>query len=61
MEKEPDIRKMLIPIKVIDAAAVETAGAADEAVDLVALGEKELGQIRSILAGYAGDKGFRQR
>lgn len=37
MEKEPDIRQMRVLIEMIDAAAVEAAGAADEAVDLIAL------------------------
>ena len=55
MEKETDVREMLIVIKVIDPAAVKAARAADEAVDLVSFSEEELGKIRTILARDAGN------
>jgi hypothetical protein len=34
------------------------ADAAGDAVHLVAFGQQELGQIRAVLAGDAGDEGF---
>jgi hypothetical protein len=38
----------------VDAAGVEGGGAALEAVDVVAAGEEELGEVGAILAGDAG-------
>jgi hypothetical protein len=43
---------------VINSSAVEAAGAADEAVDLIALVEKKFGKIGAILAGDSGNEGF---
>ena len=45
-----------VAVEVVDAAGVEGAGAADDAVDFVAFGEQELGQIGAVLAGDAGDR-----
>jgi len=58
MEKETDVGEMWVLIEVVDATAVQTARAADEAADLVAFGKKEFGQVRAVLAGDAGDEGF---
>ena len=41
---------------VFDALEVLGAGPADHAVDAVALGEEQLGQVRAVLAGDAGDE-----
>jgi glutaminyl-peptide cyclotransferase len=47
---------------VVDAVGVEGAGAADDAVDLVALGQQELGEVGAVLAGDAGDEcAFQER
>src|SRR5205807_424873 len=40
----------------IEPFGVERAGAADDPVDLVALGQQQLGQVRAVLAGDAGDE-----
>ena len=45
------------PVQVVDALGVERRGAALDAVDLVALGEQELGEVGPVLA-VAGDEGF---
>ena len=45
--------------QVLDPVEPLGRGAADHAVDLVALVEQELGQVRAILAGYAGDQSRR--
>jgi len=58
MEKQSNIRQMRVLIEVVDLAAVKTARAADEAVDLVAFGKKEFGQVRAVLAGDASDERF---
>ena len=56
MEKELDARLMRIRIEMIDAAGIERRRAPLHAVDRVALGEQELGKIRAILTGGAGDQ-----
>ena len=43
-------------VDVVDALGVERARAPDEAVDLVALGEQQLRQVRPVLAGDARDQ-----
>jgi len=43
-------------VEMVDASGVEGAAAADDAPDLVALGQEQFGQIGPILAGDAGDK-----
>src|ERR1035437_4292082 len=45
-----------MPVDAIDAARVERAGAALEAVHLVALFQEKFGQVGSVLAGDAGDE-----
>jgi len=60
MKKESDIRKVLVTIKVIDAAAIEAARATNEAMNLVSLGEQELGKIGAVLAGDSRDQRFFQ-
>src|SRR5262249_10524482 len=46
-----------IVVQVLDAVGVEARGPAHDAVDLVALLEKQLGQIRAVLAGDPSDQG----
>ena len=43
-------------VNVIDAAGVEARAAANDAVDRVALGEKEFAEIGAVLASDSGDK-----
>lgn len=57
MEEQPRVRVMEVLIEMVDAAGVERAGPADEAVDLVALGKQQFGKIRPVLPGNAGDEG----
>ena len=42
-----------VGVEVVDAVGVEGAGAADDAVDFVAFGEQELGEVGAVLAGDA--------
>jgi hypothetical protein len=59
-------RVVRVPVDVVQAAGVEGAGAADDAMHLVAFGQEELGQacaersrsIGAVLAGDAGDEGL---
>lgn len=46
-----------VAVEVVDTAGVEGGRAADDAVDLVALGKEELGEVGTILAGDTGDEG----
>ena len=57
VEEEARLRLVRIAVEVVDPRGVERAGAADEAVDLVALGKQQLGEVRAVLAGDAGDQG----
>jgi hypothetical protein len=56
MEEEADAVNMAILVEVIDAACIEGACAADDAVDFVALVEEEIGEVGTVLAGDAGDE-----
>ncbi len=55
---EEELRAVLVRVlvQVVDAGRVERRRAADEAVDLVALGEQQLRQVRAVLPGDAGDE-----
>ena len=44
-----------IRIKVVDSRRIERRRTPFDAVNLVALGKQKLGEIRAVLAGYAGD------
>ncbi|KAI6671538.1 hypothetical protein NL676_006423 [Syzygium grande] len=41
----------------VDSSGIEVGGAMDQAVDLVPSVEQELGEVRPVLAGNAGDQG----
>ena len=56
VEEEPGRSLVRIAVEVVDPARVERARATDEAVDLVALLEEELGQVGAVLSGDAGDQ-----
>jgi len=58
MKIDPRLGIMEVLVKMIDAVRIEGAGPTDQPVDLITLGEEEFGQIRSVLAGYAGDEGL---
>ncbi len=45
-------------VEMVDALGVERAGAADDAVHLVALGEQQFREIGTVLAGDSGNEGF---
>ena len=60
VEKEFGMGLVGVFVDVIDASGVEEGGAALDAVDLVAFGEEEFGEIGSVLSGNSGDEGFLQ-
>ena len=53
VQKQPGILQVGIGIQMLDPRRVETAGAANQPVDLVTLGQKQLGQVTAVLAGNA--------
>ena len=56
VQDEAAVRLVRVLVEVVDALGVEGRGAALDAVDLVALGEQELGEVGAVLAGDAGDQ-----
>ena len=56
MQKQFRIPLALLWAKMFDAVVVERAATTDHAVNLVALVEQHLGQIRTVLPGDASDK-----
>ena len=56
MQAQPVVGDVRVLVDVVEPLGVERARAADDAVDLVALGEQQLGQVRAVLAGDAGDE-----
>ena len=57
MQEEAHALLVPVAVEVVDAVGVEQAGAALDAVDDVALIEKEFGEVGAVLAGDAGDEG----
>ena len=45
---------MPVLVDVVDATGVEGGGTTDDAVNLVTFLEEQLGQVRTVLTGYAG-------
>jgi hypothetical protein len=58
VEDEFAVTLVRVDIEVIDPVSIEKRGAAFDAVHLIALGEQQLCQIRTVLTGYPGDKSF---
>lgn len=58
MQKKPDVLFVAVPVKMVDAAGVEGARPADDAVHFISLLQKELAQIGAVLAGDSGNQGF---
>ena len=56
MEDHAGVGVVGVGVEVVDAVGVEGAGAADDAVDFVAFGEQEFGEVAAVLAGDAGDQ-----
>ena len=56
MEKEARVFVVGIPIEVVDPIRIERAGATNDTVNFVTFFEKQLGQIRAILARNSGDQ-----
>jgi hypothetical protein len=48
-------------IDAVEALSIQRAGPTYDSVNLVTLGEEQLGEIRAILTGDAGDQGFLHR
>mmetsp|Transcript_17849 Transcript_17849/g.51100 ORF Transcript_17849/g.51100 Transcript_17849/m.51100 type:complete len:406 (-) Transcript_17849:40-1257(-) len=57
VKEELNASGVTILVKVINATGVEGRRTTDDAVDGISFLEKELGKVRSILAGDAGDEG----
>src|SRR5688572_20784224 len=58
MQEQAGVGLVGIHIQVIDPLRIELARATDEAVHFVALVQRQLGQVRAVLAGDAGDEGL---
>lgn len=57
-KEEPGLGVVRVLIDVVDALRVESAGAADDAVDFIALREQELREIAAVLPGDARNECF---
>jgi hypothetical protein len=57
MEEELLARDVRIAVDVIDPVGVEGARSPDQSMDFTPFGKKQLGQIRTILSGNAGNQG----
>ncbi|MBT9133091.1 MAG: hypothetical protein DDT33_01622 [Firmicutes bacterium] len=55
MKKEPCPKLMRVLIEMVNAVSIKSARPSDEPVNFIALGKKELRQIRAILSGGTGD------
>ncbi len=56
VQEEVAVPIMWVLVEMIDAVGIEQGAAALDPVDLIALGEQQLGKIGSILSGDAGDQ-----
>jgi hypothetical protein len=56
MEQEAGADDVRVLVEVVDALGVEARRAADHAVDLVAFGEQQLGEVGAVLPGDACDE-----
>ena len=56
VQHEASVVDMRVLVEVVDPVGVEQAGAALDAVHLVAFFEQQLGQVGAVLAGHAGDQ-----
>ena len=52
VQDEAPVRDVRVLVQVVDAVGVEKRSAALDAVDFVALGEQELGQVGAVLASF---------
>merc|ERR1719199_537081 len=57
VKEELDAGGVTVLVEMVNAAGVEGRRTTDNAVDGISLLEKELGKVRSVLAGDAGDEG----
>ncbi len=60
VEDEVGVGIVGVFVDVVDAGGVEERAAALDAVDLVSLGEQELGEVGAVLSGDSCDEGFLQ-
>ena len=56
VHEEPHPGLMGISIDVVQTLGVEGRGSPDETVHLIALGQEQLGQVRTVLSSDAGDE-----
>ena len=60
VEDEVRVGLVRVLVEVVDAGGIEERRTAFDAMDFVALGEEELGEVGAVLAGDAGDESFLQ-
>ena len=58
VQEHPRVLQVRILVERLDPRRIEAAGAADQAVNLVALGQQQLAQIAAVLTGNAGNESF---
>jgi hypothetical protein len=58
MEDKSTVTDVRILVEVINAIRIKQGRASFDSMDLVIFLEEELGQIRSVLSGDTGDKGY---
>jgi hypothetical protein len=58
MQKKAHAVDVRVPVETVDAFGVKCSGPLDDAVHLITLAEQELGEIRAVLSGDAGDERF---
>ena len=56
MQMQPSVGFVGVAVEMVEATGVEARGAANDAVNLVTLGEQELGEVAAILSGDASDE-----
>ncbi len=58
VQEQPGLRIVRVPVQVLDPRRVEGRGAPDHSVHLVALGEQQLSQVGTVLAGDPRDERY---
>ena len=58
VQEESGAAEVRVAVEVVDALGVEAAAAADDAMDGIAFGQEQFGQIGAVLAGDSCDEGF---
>lgn len=53
---QPGIRFVRIEVEMVDSLRAESGGPANDAMDAVSLGQKQLGEVGTVLSGDSGDQ-----